>query len=352
MSETFLLFVLGIALLLFGADWLVAGATRIARSMNISPLVIGLTVVAFGTSLPEAAVTVSAALDGVTDVALGNIVGSNIFNVLLILGIAAAIAPLFVSVQLLRQEVPIMIGTSLLLAGLIADGLLSRSEGLFLLSLAVTYTVFLIVQARRSGAKLEEIQPELPAPGRLDRLPAPIVVVIGLVMLVTGGSWLVESATTMARSLGISELVIGLTVVAVGTSLPEVATCVSAVLRGERDLAVGNVVGSNIFNILFCLGLSSLVSPTGLPAPAPLLHFDLWIMVATAAVTFPIILTGRKVSHWEGWLLLVYCVAYIAYTLLAATEHDALPAFSYTMMIFVIPITAIAILASLLRQTR
>ncbi len=352
MFGTFLLFALGVGLLLVGADWLVAGATRIARIMNVSPLVIGLTVVAFGTSLPEAAVTVSAALNGVTDVALGNIVGSNIFNVLLILGIAAAIAPLFVGSQLIRQEVPIMIGASLLLAALIADGLLSRVEGTVLVALSVAYTGFLIVQARRSGEMLEQIESELPQPGWQDRIPAPVVVVVGLVLLVAGGHWLVESATVMARAMDISELVIGLTVVAIGTSLPEVATCVSAVLRGERDLAVGNVVGSNIFNLLFCLGLSSIVSSNGLPAPPALLHFDLWVMVATAAVTLPIIITGRKVSHWEGWLLLGYCAAYIAYTLLAATDHDALPAFSYTMMVFVIPLTGLVILASLLRERR
>lgn len=352
MLETSLYFIAGIILLLIGADQLVAGATRIARSMNISTLVIGLTVVSFGTSLPEAAVTVSAALSGSTDVALGNIVGSNIFNVLLILGIAAAIAPLYVGAQLIRQEVPIMIGVTVLLAVLIADGVLARPEAAVLFVLSVVYTVFLIVQARRPGANLDFIDTELPAPGRLDRVPAPVLLVIGLILLALGGHWLVSSATEMARTLGISELVIGLTVVAIGTSLPEVATCVSAVLRGERDLAVGNVVGSNIFNILFCLGLSGMISPTGLPAPQALLNFDLWVMIAAAAVTFPIILTGRKVSRWEGWLLLGYCVAYIAYTLLAATHHDALPMFSNAMLLFVIPMTAIVMLASIVRTTR
>lgn len=347
-----LTFVAGIALLLLGADVLVAGATRIAKAMKVSTLVIGLTVVALGTSLPEGAVTVSASLGGSTDVAVGNIVGSNIFNVLLILGIAAVIAPLVVKTQLIKQEVPFMIGISVLLLVLMLDGSLSRVEAGVLFSMAFIYTAVLIFQARRTGVAVSDVEADVADATRFQMIPAPLLVLAGLGMLALGGTWLVDSATFFARALGISELVIGLTVVAIGTSLPEVATCVTAVLKGERDMAVGNVVGSNIFNILLCLGASGLVSPIGLPAPAALLNFDLLVMVAVAMVTFPIFLTGRTVSRWEGWMLLFYCVAYVSYVLLAATHHDALPAFSNAMMLFVIPLTAATLIASMIRDGR
>jgi cation:H+ antiporter len=164
--------------------------------------------------------------------------------------------------------------------------------------------------------------------------------------LALGGHWLVESATVFARALGISELVIGLTVVAIGTSLPEVATSVMAIIRGERDMAVGNIVGSNLFNILCCLGLAGMLSPIGLPAPPALMNFDIWIMVITAACCLPIIVTGRRVSRPEGATLLAYCVAYVAYTLLAATHHDALQEFSYVMAVFVVPLSVFVLLGN------
>ncbi|MEZ5739989.1 MAG: calcium/sodium antiporter [Burkholderiaceae bacterium] len=355
MLSEILYFVAGLVALVVGAELLVNGASRLAASLGISPLVIGLTVVAFGTSAPEGAVTVSAALSGNVDVAIGNVVGSNIFNILLILGLSAIIAPLIVDRQLIRQEVPIMIGVSLLLLGLLQDGALSRPEAIVFLVLLVGYVAFLVIQARRGSSRSEgpiEHTGDLMAGSWLDRLPAPLLVLAGLLLLIVGGQWLVESATVFARHLGISELVIGLTVVAIGTSLPEVATSVMAMLRGQRDLAVGNVVGSNIFNILFCLGLAGVVSPIGLPAPAALMNFDIWVMIATAACCLPIIITGREISRWEGGLLLGYCAAYLTYTLLAATHHDALPAFSTVMLTFVVPVTAMLLAGSLVASTR
>lgn len=348
-----MMFVVGLVALVAGAELTVNGGSRIAGYFGVSPLVVGLTIVAFGTSAPETAVTVGAALGGQTDIAIGNVVGSNIFNILLILGLTAVIAPLRVDSQLIRQEVPLMIVISIALATLLLDGGLSRTEGAALFALLIAYTVFLIVQARR-GRRRGEAGPaedtgDLLAGSWLDRVPAPLLVVAGLVALTFGGNWLVESATVFARALGISELVIGLTIVAIGTSLPEVATSILAIVRGERDMAVGNIVGSNIFNILCCLGLASMVSPTGLPAPAPLMNFDIWVMVIVAGCCLPIIITGRQVSRREGIFLLGYCVAYIAYTLLAATHHDALGAFSYVMFVFVVPLTALLLLGSVLR---
>jgi len=347
MLLTLCLFIAGLALLVIGADCLVNGASRIARSFQISPLVIGLTIVAFGTSLPESAATVSAALNGHTDLAMGNIVGSNIYNLLLILGIAAVIAPLTVTRQLVKQEVPFMIGASILFIVMIQDGLLSRLEAAFLFCLSIIYTIALLVQSRRL-AKSEEAAASLIVHGEedensgfLDRIPAAVLIIAGLLMLMFGGQWLVSSATALAEAFGVSDLVIGLTVVAIGTSMPEVATCVLAVLRNQRDLAVGNVVGSNIFNILVCLGLSGMVASNGLPAPSALLNFDVWVMLAVACVTIPILISGAEVSRWEGYVLLFYCAAYIAYSLFAATHHDLLPAYSVIMLAFVIPLTLI-----------
>lgn len=352
MFQPIIVFVIAVVLLIVGADLLVAGASRIARKMKIPSLIIGLTVVAFGTSLPETAASVSAALEGRTDIALGNIVGSNIYNLLLILGLAAVLAPLTVGTQLVRQEVPIMIGVTILLIGLIIDGTLSSLEASFLFSLAFVYTFFLIYQSRRAmkahtAADESEVEEET---GILAPIPAGVLILIGLFMLMFGGRWVVSSATEIALFLGVSELVVGLTVVAIGTSLPEVATCVSAVCRGERDLAVGNVVGSNIFNILLCIGLAGMVAPNGLPAPSALLNFDIWIMLAVACITLPIVLSGRVVSRWEGWILLAYCVTYIAYTLLNASQHDSLPVLSFVMLLFIVPITFVIVVSAFVKK--
>jgi cation:H+ antiporter len=342
-----ILFVLGLACLIAGAEFLVRGASRLAVAAGISPLVIGLTVVALGTSTPEAAVTIDAAMAGQTDLALGNVVGSNIFNILLILGISAIVAPLAVNSQLIRQEVPIMIGVFLLLIALAYDGAVSRWEAGLLFSLLIVYTGFLVWQAK-SGTATNADSPdvaELTTPGKF---PAPVLVIAGFALLVLGGHWLVGSATEFARAFGVSELVIGLTVVAVGTSMPEAATAVAAVMRGETDMAIGNAVGSNLMNVLACLGLAGMVSPTGLPAAPALLNFDLWVMLGASVLCLPIIITGRRISRGEGCLLLGYCIAYLVYTLLAATHHDALPAFSNAMLWVVIPITVLTLLGSLL----
>ncbi|MEZ5658741.1 MAG: calcium/sodium antiporter [Burkholderiaceae bacterium] len=350
-----LMFVAGLVMLVVGAEFTVNGGSRIATRLGISPLVVGLTVVAFGTSAPETAVTLGAALDGRTDIALGNVVGSNIFNILLILGLSAVIAPLYVNRQLIRQEVPLMIAISLLLAGMLLDGGLGRVEASVLFALLIAYTVFLVVQARRGEQRGETPADETGDPmagSMLDRVPAALLIAVGITGLALGGDWLVESATVFARSMGVSELVIGLTVVAIGTSLPEVATSIMAIVRGERDMAVGNIVGSNLFNILCCLGLAGMVSPIGLPAPPALMNFDIWVMVATAACCLPIIISGRRVSRSEGATLLAFCAAYVIYTLMAATHHDALPAFSYVMAVFVVPMSVLVLLGNLLSTGR
>jgi cation:H+ antiporter len=351
-----LLFLGGLLALVLGANLLVRGASKLALSFGISPLVVGLTVVAFGTSAPEVAVSVGAVLEGQTDIAIGNVVGSNIFNVLFILGVSALIAPLIVNVQLIRQEVPIMIGASLLLLALGLDGKLSFWDGALLFALLVAYTAFLVIQSRReTQAAQDEYAQENPAaaPGAWDAgLPAQLALIAGgLLALVFGSQWLVEASTAFAKTLGVSDLVIGLTIVAAGTSMPEVATSITAAIKGERDIAVGNVVGSNTFNILGCLGLSGLVSgELGLAMAPSLLSFDIWVMLAVALACLPIFMTGREIARWEGAVFVAYYTAYVAYLILAAQQHDALGMFSAAMMSFVLPLTVITLVVVLLRR--
>ena len=318
---TLALFLLGLALLLVGAELLVRGASRLAASLSIPPLVIGLTVVAFGTSAPELAVSVGGALAGRGDIAFGNVVGSNIFNVFFILGLAALVAPLTVSEKLVRLEVPLMIGVSLLLLVLGRNGLIGRGEGVLLMILGAAYTVVQVRAGRRQG---EAQDPAAGDPPVGSRWRSVVLVVVGLALLVLGARWLVEGAVALARSLGVGELIIGLTVIAAGTSLPELATSVMASLRGERDLAVGNVVGSNIFNILWVLGATSAISTEGVRVPAEAWRLDLPVMVAAAVVCLPIFFTGFVISRWEGGL---FFACYLGYTLLLVLTALAAPAF-------------------------
>jgi cation:H+ antiporter len=354
-SMNLLLFLVGLAGLIVGAELLVRGASKLALSFGISPLVVGLTVVAFGTSSPEIAVSVGAALDGKTDIAVGNVVGSNIFNILFVLGASALIAPLVVNVQIIRQEVPIMIGASLLFMVLALDGRLSLTDGAMLTVLLVAYTVFLIRQSRQETQAARDTyaasMPRRQAAGWDERLPGQIgLVVAGLLALVAGSEALVTASVAFAKALGVSDLVIGLTIIAAGTSMPEAATSVMAAWKGERDIAVGNVVGSNVFNILGCLGLTALAAGGGMPIPASAMNFDLWVMLAVALACIPVFMTGREIARWEGAVFLGYYAAYVTYLVLAAQDHSALGLFSTTMMSFVVPLTVITLVVVLLKK--
>ncbi|AFL72176.1 calcium/sodium antiporter [Thiocystis violascens] len=342
-------FLLGLAVLILGAELLVRGASRLAVSFGISPLVVGLTVVAFGTSSPELAVSVQSTWSGQADIALGNVIGSNIFNILFIVGLSALITPLIVNRQLVRQEVPLMIGVSLLTWGLAWDGALSFLDGALLSGLLAVYCVFLIRQSRRAQsfdlANANASPLDLPDDSTWDRHWAVQLGLIaaGLILLVLGSRWLVEGAIAFATWMGVSELVIGLTIVAAGTSLPEVATSVLAALRGQRDIAVGNAVGSNIFNLLCVLGISALVAPTALPVSTGMLSFDLPIMIAVAVACLPIFFTGYVIARWEGLLFLAYYVAYTAWLFLHATDHGAQALFGTVMIGFVLPLTFVTL---------
>ncbi|MDP3261714.1 MAG: calcium/sodium antiporter [Tabrizicola sp.] len=357
----FVFFVAGLGLLVVGAELLVRGASRLALAVGISPLVVGLTVVAYGTSAPEVAVSVGAAFAAQTDIAIGNVVGSNIFNVLFILGLSALIVPLVINRQIIRQEVPIMIGVSVLCVALAWNGMIGVLESGLLVALLFAYTIFLVVQSRRETQRnAADVANEVDQAGTggwaSSRLVQVGLILAGLVCLVIGSRFLVSASIAFAQSLGVSELVIGLTIVAAGTSLPEVATSITAAIKGERDIAVGNVIGSNIFNILGALGLSGLAAGVagadGLGVASSVMAFDIWVMLATAVACIPIFLSGREIARWEGFVFVAYYVFYITYLILSAERHAALETMTTAMVYFVIPLTLVTAAAIYLRSNR
>ena len=352
MIATLLSLLGGLALLIAGGELLVSGAARLALRFGIPPLVIGLTVVAFGTSAPELVVTLDAAWQGggAADLALGNVVGSNIFNVLFILGLCALIAPLTVGLRMIRTEVPLMIAASALLLWFSRDGMINRIEGGLLFIALIAYVAFTLRHAR-AAAKAElaagdAAPPPAPPAGVAGQL---LRIIGGLAVLVLGAHWLVSGATDVARILGISETIIGLTIVAAGTSMPEVAASIMATVRGQRDMAVGNVIGSNLFNILAVTGLAALIAPHGIPAVASIRAFDGPVMLAVAIACLPIFFTGYRIARWEGGVFLGYYIAYVGYLILGATAHDSLDAYSDVMLLFVVPLTLLTLGLSLYR---
>lgn len=338
MTMTALTLALGLAILLAGAEILVRGASRLALAAGLSPLVTGLTVVAFGTSAPELAVSVGAGLDGRFALAAGNALGSNIFNVLAVLGITALIAPLDVERRLVRLDVPVMIGGSVGSWLALADGRLDTWEALVLLGGMGVYTAALLL---RSGpAKTQDLRPDIDLPRRTvapPRAPLPLMlsagaVAAGVAMLSWGADMFVGAAVEIATTMGVSEALVGATVAAAGTSLPELATSALAAVRGERDMAVGNVVGSNLFNVLVALPVAGLVT-SGTAALAPQSQFDLPVMAMAAFLCLPVFLTGSRITRAEGLLFVDIFACYLAARIAidldlpwgAAVEQNALP---------------------------
>lgn len=296
---------LGLVMLYFGAEWLVRGSVAIANKLKINQLVIGLTIVAFGTSTPEMAVNVSSAIQGISDVALGNVVGSNIVNIGLILGIAAIIRPIAVAKNVVRKEIPILVGVSFLLLFLSIDQSLSSTDGIILVVGIVMFTIFSYKTSKKethieSDTGLQIVTKTL--------VPKAIALIgVGLGLLTIGSFVTVENAVNLAQEFGISERTIGLTLVAVGTSLPELITSVIAAKKGHADLSVGNIIGSNIFNILAILGVSSVI--TGI-AVSDAIWTDYYVMIGFALVLIPIMRTGFIISRIEGIILLIGYVVY------------------------------------------
>jgi len=348
---TFVALAAGFVCLVAGAEGLVRGASSVAAKLGIAPIVIGLTVVAFGTSAPEFAVSVSGALSGDTDVALGNVVGSNTLNILLILGLSAAISGLSIEQRLLRLDIPLLIGISVVTYALLLNDVVGRIEGAALLAGIILYTVWLLRSARRGDSPIVEAEyTEATADAEGSTVGRPIVfqiglVVVGLALLVAGSRLLVSAATDIATAVGVSDLVIGLTVVAAGTSLPELATSVLAAMRGQRDIAVGNVVGSNIFNTLGVLGGSALVSDSGLAVNREVIRLDFPVMMAATVVLLPICWNGFMIKRWEGSLLVLFYVAYVTYLIMEADDSTA-PDLFRTGMLIAVPLVMVAFSAA------
>jgi cation:H+ antiporter len=357
MDASSLLFLfLGLAGLALGGELLVRASSRLAVLFGLSPLVIGLTVVAWGTSAPELAVSLKAGFAGKPDLAVGNVVGSNIANVLLILGICAVMAPLVVQAQIVRREVPIGIVAAIVVFAMAADGRIGRLDGLLLVVAMLAYTAYAVLQSRRETRAVRNEYAEAYGP-KTPRVAGGLarelgILAAGFVALIAGARWLVDSAVSIAQALGVNEVVIGLTIVAVGTSLPELAASVVASVRGERDIAIGNAIGSNLYNLLAILGIASLATPEGLQVAPGLLRFDLPVMLAVAAACLPIFFVDHCLERWEGWMFLGYYAAYLAYLTLDAVEHYALDEFSFAMVAFVMPLTAVTIGVLVFRALR
>jgi len=309
MIEYVLWIAASLILLFFGAEWLVRGSAELAVRLGLTPLVIGLTVVAYGTSMPELIVSTKAALAGQGDIALGNVVGSNIFNVCVILGLSALVYPMRVKMQLIRLDTPIMVGLSLLLLVFLRDFRISRLEAGLLFAGIIFYSVMNIRIARRETSAEVKDQFAQAMPKKAGSLWRDLAfIVLGLAVLVVGSRLLVGNAVSLAKLLGISEVVIGLTIIAAGTSMPELATSIVAALRKQPDIAIGNVVGSSIYNILCILGCSGLLAPIHGPGLKPL---DLYVMMGSAALLLPIMWTGFTVRRWEGGLLVAIYGGYL-----------------------------------------
>ena len=337
--------VIGLTLLLVGGDLLVRGASYLANQFGMSPLMIGLTVVAFGTSAPEMAICIDAALSGSPEIALGNIVGSNITNVLLILGLTAIIFPIAIQAQIVQREVPILIAVSLVFLILIFDGNLSLLDGLLLLGGMLGFLTwqFYINPREKSSAEesLEGAETEIPNRSKNTILHL-ILLVAGVAGLWVGARWMVSGASELAESLGVSKLVIGLTIVAIGSSAPEIVTSLVAARRGFPEMAVGNVIGSNIANLLLVGGITATVSKE-ITIPSESFQFDIPVMLGTSIACLPIFTTSHKIDRWEGFLFLFCYVGFNVVLFIKPMLNDSFPNWSQLVWVFLVPLIAATI---------
>lgn len=326
---SWLLLTAGFAVLVVGGELLVRGATAISGRLGIPPMVIGLTVVAIGSSLPELAVGVDAAVRGSPGLVTGNIVGTNIVNLLLVLGLAAAIQPISTARQMLRLDLPAVAAAAVLLLVLSLGGSLTWPAGVLLLLVGVAYTATILWYTKRSRAqelsrRAAQVQ-TVETPDTQDAPPAgwrrgavdAVLLLGGIALVILGADWLVTGAVGIASELGVSDALIGLTIVAVGTSAPELVTTVVATLRGQASMAVGNLIGSSVYNIVFILGATVLVAPDGIPVPDEVLRVDMPVLVVVSLLVVLMFRTGRRMSRWEGLLLVAFYAVYLTYLLLA-----------------------------------
>ncbi|WP_017614946.1 calcium/sodium antiporter [Nocardiopsis salina] len=328
---SYVLVAAGLAVLVVGAELLVRGATGVSALLRISTMVIGLTVVAIGSSLPELAVGVEAALRGHPGLVTGNIVGTNIVNLLLILGISAALSPIFTQRQMMRLDLPVVAVVSVLLFLLSLGGSLSRPMGLLLMGVGVAYTVAIVRNARRTHAVETPSQgsgggtggtdvPERPARGGPARFALDALFLFcGIALVILGAEWLVSGAVGIATALGVSDVLIGLTIVAIGTSAPELVTSIVATMRGQASIAIGNLIGSSVYNIVFVLGLTVVVAPEPVAVSAEVLYVDMIVMAVVSMLVVLFFRTGRRVTRLEGLFLVSLYLGYLAYLIIART---------------------------------
>lgn len=320
-------FAAGLGALIVGSEWLVRGGARLAAMLGIPPILVGLTVVSIGTSMPELAVGIRAASDGNASLAVGNIAGTNIVNLLLILGLSALIAPLVLEMRTLRLDLPMMTAAAVLLWALAADGRLSFVEGVVLTVGAVAYTVVLVFSARRESRAIQaEFAGEFAVPEdepaaatRRDLLRSLGLLIVGIVVVVVGADWLVDGAVGVAKAFGVSDAFIGLTIVAIGTSAPELVTTIVSTIRGERDIAIGNLLGSSVYNILLILGVTVMASGRVLELEPDLVRIDIPVMAVVALACIPIFLSGRRVGRGEGGAMVAAYLAYVTFLVMTQT---------------------------------
>ena len=304
MTRDILLFIGGVGVLYFGAEWLVRGASRLARSLGVSPIVVGLTVVSMGTSAPELVISIVASLQGNPDLAVGNVMGSNLANIGLVLGVSAILRPLHVSTKVVMREVVVMVVITALLLPLILDSQIGRLEGSLLVTMLVFYLTYVVWRSKKDGPEAPHVEQHEETGDLSSRmiLRHSALTVVGVLGLVLGAFAIRGSAVALAEAMGISELVIGLTLVSIGTSLPELATCAVAALRHEADIAVGNILGSNIFNITFVLGVTSILSPLGFHPDVLRLEFPAVMFITV--LMLPIVRHRLVIRRREGFALL------------------------------------------------
>ncbi|WP_371192981.1 calcium/sodium antiporter [Glaciecola sp. SC05] len=354
-------FAVGLLLLIISAQVLLKGAVALATDYGIPPLIVGLTIVAFGTSAPELAVSVQAALTEQTDVALGNVIGSNLFNVLFIMGLCALILPLKVSAQLVKQDIPILLALTLLVYLFALDQLISRFNALILIILLIAYLMLLLKQSKNTepndsgvSATLDHISTDKkPKASFAQSFVINMVLVIGgIAGLAFGSNLLVSSSVAFAKMLGISELLIGLTVLAIGTSLPEIVTSLIAVFNKQRDIAVGNIIGSNIFNLVAVLGVTGLVSSAGIPVSLGLLEFEFPFLIVFALFCLPIAFSGYLIDRKEGFFFLAMYMLYSLYLWMNANAHPSVSMLYALLFYVLIPIAALLIAFDAYRHCR
>lgn len=322
MSVAIISIIAGLAALIAGAEMIVRGGAALAARMGISPLLVGLTVVAIGTSTPELAVGVDAASQGNGVLAVGNITGANIINILLILGLSAALRPLAIRMQTLRLHLPVAVGAALLLLVFAWDGLLTRIEGAFLVALGIAFTlaVIRVVRQESIGVKIEFAR-EFGRRQLADRqaLQEFAMLVAGIAIVVIGADWLVDGAVVLARLWAVSEAFIGLTIVAIGTCSPELVTTVISTLRNERDIAIGNLIGSSVYNILIILGVTCLIPDAAIAVSPHLVAIDIPVMLLVALACVPVFISGRMVTRGEGVAFVAAYMVYLAYLIVERT---------------------------------